>query len=98
MLAYQSWFEFLRIESELAITFINLARSYSRPRDSARARENARKALDQIQRGLKTPISHGLDVEEIAFLNQRCGEIESALDSMQPATHNRRGLQSGAAV
>ena len=81
MFAYPSWFGFLRIESELAMTFINLARGYSIPQNSARARGNARKALEQIERCLRNPIRHGLDAEDIAFLERRCGEIESALNS-----------------
>jgi uncharacterized protein (UPF0147 family) len=32
-----SWFDFLRIESELAVTFIGLAKSYWSPKNSARA-------------------------------------------------------------
>jgi len=81
MLAYPSWFDFLRIESELALTFINVARSHSSPQKSARALGNAHKALEQIRRGLSNPISRGLDAEDIAFLERRCGEIESALNS-----------------
>jgi hypothetical protein len=73
-----TWFDFLRIESELAITFIGLAKSYSNPTNSARALGNARKALDQIRRGLANPI--GFDIQEIAFLERRCAEIESALE------------------
>ena len=72
-----TWFDFLRIESDLAITFIGIAKSYSNPMNSARALGNARKALEQIRRGLANPI--GFDIEEIAFLERRCGEIELAL-------------------
>ena len=71
-------FDFLRIESELAMTFIGVARSYSSPQNSAGALEKARKALEQIQRGLANPV--GFDAEDIAFLERRCGEIVSALE------------------
>ena len=77
-------FEFLRIESDLAMTFIGAARSYSSPENSARALGNARTALKQIRRGLANPI--GLATREIEFLEQRCIEIESALLVFGPAT------------
>jgi hypothetical protein len=73
-----SWFDFLRIESDLAITFIGLAGNYSSRKNSIRALGNARKALEQIRRGLANPA--GFDAEEIAFLKRRCGEIESAFE------------------
>jgi len=77
-------FEFLRIEANLAMTFIGAAKSYSDPENSARALGNARKALEQIRRGLANPI--GLVKEETEFLEQRCIEIESALLAFRPAT------------
>jgi len=79
-------FEFLRIEATLAMTFIRAAKSYSILERSARALGNARKALEQIQRGLANPI--GLATEEIEFLEQRCIEIESALLAFGPATQD----------
>jgi hypothetical protein len=72
-----AWLDFLRIEADLAMTFIRLAGSYSNPKDTARALENARKALEQIQRGLANPV--GFELEDIAFLEQCCRKIESAL-------------------
>jgi hypothetical protein len=44
-----SWFGFLRIEADLAMTFIGLARRHSKLGSSARSLENARKALAEIQ-------------------------------------------------
>ena len=72
-----AWLDFLRIEADLAMTFIRLAGSYSNPKDTARALENARKALEQIRRGLANPV--GFELEDIAFLEQCCSKIESAL-------------------
>ena len=47
-----SWFEFLRLEAELALTFIQSAKLYSNRTDSARALDNARKALAEIRKRL----------------------------------------------
>jgi hypothetical protein len=73
-----SWFDFLRIEADLAMTFIDVARTLS-PDHSARSLGNARKALAQIRRGLMKPTAHGLSEDEIVFLERRCREIELAL-------------------
>lgn len=80
-----SWFGFLRIEAELAMTFIDVARSRSQPEDSARSLGNARKALAEIQRGLMKPTEFsGLNEKEIVFLELRCTEINSALLAFVP--------------
>lgn len=73
-----SWFAFLKIETQLAMTFIEVARS-SAPETSTRNLANARKALATIQRGLKEPVRHGLSGKEVTFLQLRCDEIELAL-------------------
>ena len=75
-----SWFGLLRIEADLAMTFIDLARSRLEPEGAARSLGNARKALAEIQRGLMKPTDFsGLSEKEIALLEQRCREIKSAL-------------------
>jgi hypothetical protein len=74
-----SWFPFLRLEAELAITFIDTARLHSNPANSARCLGNARKALAQIKRSLIKPAAYGLGEDEVSFLQQRCVEIEVAL-------------------
>ena len=79
-----SWFGFLRIEAELAMTFIDVARSHRRREHSARSVGNARKALAEIQRGLMRPDFSGLSENEIAFLEDRCTEIKSALRALVP--------------
>jgi cob(I)alamin adenosyltransferase len=79
-------FDFLRIEADLALTFIGAAKTYSIPENSARAMRNAHAALKQIQHGLANPI--GLSTEEIEFLERRCIEIESALRGFRPATED----------
>ena len=81
-----SWFSFLRIEADLAMTFISIARHYPKPWDSARSLRNARKALEEIRRGLMKPIRFSAD--EIVFLKRRCTEIESELKAFRPATHH----------
>ena len=81
-----SWFGFLRIEADLAMTFIDVARNHSRPDHSARSLGNARKALAEIQRCLMKPIDFsGLSENERVFLKDRCTEIESALRGFTPA-------------
>jgi len=74
-----SWFEFLRIEADLPMSFIAAARNHSNPANSARSLGNARKALAEIQRGLIKPTAHGLSEDEVLFLERRSTEIESAL-------------------
>jgi cob(I)alamin adenosyltransferase len=75
-----SWFGFLRIEADLAMTFIRIGRNHLQLEYSARSLEKARKALAQIQHCLMAPNGYGLSEEEISFLERRCAEIESALD------------------
>ena len=80
-----SWFGFLRIEAELAMTFIDVARNHSGPEDSARSLGNARKALAEIQRCLMKPTTYsGLTEDEIVFLEHRCTDIKSALRAFVP--------------
>ncbi|MFN0167824.1 MAG: hypothetical protein ACKV22_15460 [Bryobacteraceae bacterium] len=74
-----SWFDFLRIEADLAMTFIGSARILSSPADAVGSLENARKALAEIQRGLLNPAGHGLSEDEVLVLMRRCVEIESEL-------------------
>ena len=74
-----SWLEFLRIEADLAMTFIVCARNHSNPANAARSLRNARTALAQIHRGLMKPTARGLDEDAVLFLQDRCIEIESAL-------------------
>jgi hypothetical protein len=81
-----SWFAFLRIEADLAMTFISIAKNYSKPEDSTRALGHARKALEQIRRRLLNPI--GFSADDIAFLKQRCTEIESALKDFRRAPND----------
>ena len=75
-----SWFDFLRLETELALTFIQSAELYSNRNDSARALNNARKALTEIRERLAAKRSKsGLTDDEIVFLETRCSVIESQL-------------------
>ena len=76
--AMPSWFPFLKIEANIAITFINMA-STSSPGNAARLVGHALKALAQIQRGLSDPDYHGLTQDHVVFLERRCVEIELAL-------------------
>jgi len=81
-----SWFGFLRIEADLAMTFIILARNHLKPEHSARSLGNARRALAEIQRCLMKPTDFsGLSEKEAVFLEHRCKEIESALRAFVPA-------------
>jgi hypothetical protein len=50
-----SWFGFLQIEADLAVTLIDAARNHANPEHSARSLGNARKALAEIQRCLMKP-------------------------------------------
>lgn len=74
-----SWFEFLRIEADLAMSLIDSGVIHSDPHNAARSLGNARKALAEIQRGLLNSTARGLSEDEVSFLEQRCTEIESAL-------------------
>jgi hypothetical protein len=72
-----SWFDFLRLETELAMTF-GSAKVNSIAENATRALGNARKALAKIQECLETPEAHGLSEEDVAFLEKRCIEIDLA--------------------
>ncbi len=76
------WFDFLRIESDLALTFIDSARLQRNPVNSAVSLGNARKALAEIRRGLLKPYRRRYFTEaEVFFLEQRCAQIEAALET-----------------
>jgi hypothetical protein len=79
-----SWFGFLRVEADLAMTFIGVAQVHLRPEHSARSLENARKALAQIQRCLMDATYYGISEVELALLEHRCTLIESALREFRP--------------
>ena len=74
-----SWFSFLRIKADLAMTFIEAARIHSTTENRSRSLGNAQKALAQIQRRIAKPAFHGLSKDQIVFLQQRCRVIELAL-------------------
>ena len=74
-----SWFEFLRIEADLAMSFIGAARVHSHTANSVRCLGNARKALAEIKRSLMKPNARGLSEDEVVFLERRRTEIESVL-------------------
>jgi hypothetical protein len=76
-----SWFEFLRLEADLALTFIEAARNHSDQAKSTHALGSARTALAEIVRCLKEPAAYGLSDDEVVFLEERCTTIESALAS-----------------
>jgi cob(I)alamin adenosyltransferase len=77
-----SWFEFLRIEADIALTLIGVAGVHTSPANSAHALSNARKALAEIQRGLLTRAARGLSEDEVLFLELRCTEIQLALERL----------------
>ena len=77
--AMPSWFGFLALEADLAMTFIDCARLHTNPEESANSVENARKALVEIQRSLVKPAARGLSMNEVSYLERKSGEIESAL-------------------
>jgi cob(I)alamin adenosyltransferase len=79
-----SWFGFLRIEADLAMTFVIAARNRLEPENASRSLGNARKALAEIQRALVKPTARGLSEDEVLFLEQRCREIKSALRAFVP--------------
>jgi hypothetical protein len=95
-----SWFEFLRIEADLAMRFIDAARLHSNPANAARSLGNARKALAEIQRRLMNPTTCGLSEDELVFLEQRRKEIEVALGTrwMLCAEHDALRQEHRAAV
>jgi hypothetical protein len=76
--AMPSWFGFLRLEADLAMTFIGIALS-SNPQKSARYCVHARKALAEIKKGLAKPAYYGLSEDQVEFLEHRRTEIEVAL-------------------
>ena len=71
-----SWFDFLRIEADLALTFIKIARA---AKDPSRPLGKANMALAEIQRGLVNPEKRGLSEGEVVFLAGRRVEIEARL-------------------
>jgi hypothetical protein len=77
--AMPSWFGFLSMEADLAMTFIDCARLHTHHGNFANSVENARKALAEIQRGIVNPTARGLSGNEVSFLERRSEEIESAL-------------------
>ena len=78
-----SWFAFLKLDADLALTFIESAKVHIDPRHAARALARARRALDEIQRRLMKPAIHHLSQEELELLEKRCLEITSELDAFQ---------------
>jgi hypothetical protein len=74
-----SWFEFLRIDADLAMTFIVSARLHSNAASSACSLGNARRALAEIRRRLENPAGCYLSGSEALFLERRCRKIESAI-------------------
>jgi len=80
-----SWFGFLQIEADLAMTFMGIARRHLDPERSARSLGGARKALAEIQRCLMKPTYYGLNENDITVLERRCTEIESGLRVFVPA-------------
>jgi hypothetical protein len=76
-----NWFAFLRLEAELAETFIQSAKAHADPAIAAGSLRNARKALSEIQLSLLKPAARGLSKDEIVFLQKRCTQIESALNA-----------------
>jgi|HubBroStandDraft_4_1064222.scaffolds.fasta_scaffold1057869_1 hypothetical protein len=79
-----SWFQFLRVEADLVMTFIALA---GRKPERSSSLGNARKALAQIQHCLMDPPAYGLNEDETAFLEQRCTEGELALRTFESEKH-----------
>jgi hypothetical protein len=75
-----SWFEFLRMEADIALTLIGVAGVHPSAANSVHALGNARKALAEIQRALLTPTARGLHEDEVLFLELRCTEIQLALE------------------
>ena len=74
-----SWFGFLRVEADLAVTFIESAKLYPNPKDSDRAIGHARKALHQIQHCLGNPAKYYLAEDEVSLLEKFCAKITKAL-------------------
>ena len=74
-----SWFDFLRIEADLAKVFIDTARLHSNPSNSARSFANAQLALAEIRFGVMNPPARGLSEGEVSTLERHCREIESEL-------------------
>ena len=81
------WFDFLRIESDLAMSFVDSARLHRSPEQSAISLGNARKALAEVRGGLMRPSRRRYFTEaEVFFLEQRCAKIETALETFRAAT------------
>jgi hypothetical protein len=73
------WFPFLKLEAELAFTFIQSARAHFNPGASVVSLTRAHKALSEIRKRLIKPAAYGLTADQILFLEKRCAEIDSAL-------------------
>jgi hypothetical protein len=74
-----SWFAYLRMEAELAMTSIGTATVRADPENSARCRHKARLALTEIQRGIADPTARGLSKDQVVALESQRVEIEGAL-------------------
>lgn len=83
-----SWFAFLRIEADLAMTFIDCAKLSTTPQGRTRSLGNAFNALAEIHRGLMNPASRGLSQDEVAFLADRHTQIEAALAELDEGISN----------
>ena len=75
-----SWFEFLRLDADLAMTFIDAARNHSKPENAARSLGRAREALAEIKCSLMKHTERGLSEDQVVILKRRCTEIELALE------------------
>jgi len=80
-----NWFSFLKLEAELAFTFIQSAKAHTNPSASMLSLTRAHKALSEIQKRLIKPAAHSLTADQVLFLEKRCAEIDSALKSGQVA-------------
>ena len=84
-----SWFGFLRLDADLALTFIESAKIHSDPKRAALALARARRALEEIQRRLAKPAVHHLSQEELELLEKRCLEITSEAPEKSKLTTTR---------
>ena len=75
------WFGFLRVEADLAITFIQTAKLYAKQKDSDRVLGHARKALSQIQHCLGNPARYYLTEDEVSSLEKLYAEIAPTLEA-----------------
>jgi cob(I)alamin adenosyltransferase len=87
-----SWFSFLQVEADLAVTFIQSAKLYANPKDTDRALRNARNALSMIQRCLGNPAKYYLTKDEISLLEKLCAQITISLDARRPQPRGQNSL------